>query len=83
VSVFFEKVMALREDAVTAFCELHSLCLGHPDLQVPDFINFRFSRNVLRQKYYRRIVDTYHPKHLNIMDEILEFNLITYPKNHE
>jgi hypothetical protein len=49
VSVFFEKVMALREDAVTAFCELHSLCLGHPDLQVPDFINFRFSRNVLRK----------------------------------
>ena len=31
--LFFEKVVSFKHDPVRAFGELHSLCLGHPDLQ--------------------------------------------------
>jgi hypothetical protein len=31
--LFFEKVVSFKNDPVRAFGELHSLCLGHPDLQ--------------------------------------------------
>ncbi len=33
MSVFFSKVVTFKHDPVKAFCELHSVCLGHPDLQ--------------------------------------------------
>jgi hypothetical protein len=31
--LFFEKVVSFKHEPVRAFSELHSLCLGHPDLQ--------------------------------------------------
>ena len=31
--LFFEKVLLFKDDPIQAFSELHSICLGHPDLQ--------------------------------------------------
>jgi len=31
--LFYQKAVALANEPVKAFCELHSLCIGHPDLQ--------------------------------------------------
>ena len=31
--LFFEKVILFKGDPIRAFSELHSVCLGHPDLQ--------------------------------------------------
>ena len=31
--LFYEKAVTLANDPVRAFCELHSLCIGHPNLQ--------------------------------------------------
>lgn len=31
--LFYEKAVTLANDPVRAFCELHSICIGHPNLQ--------------------------------------------------
>ena len=31
--LFFEKVLLFKDEPIQAFSELHSICLGHPDLQ--------------------------------------------------
>ena len=33
MTLFFEKVVRLKDDPIKAFCELHSLCIGFASLQ--------------------------------------------------